>query len=132
MIYVQYYDKSIDIPELNTDEIISIISSMTNSAAGYDEIPATIMKQFIAYFVHPLTFLINKSIFLGTFPDEPNLAKILPIYKISDLPFFSIIFEKIVWLYIIDYLEYNNLFYSNQFGYRKFHGTNHAIITLLQ
>ena len=144
MTYVQYYDKSIDIPEVNTDEIITIISSMTNSAAGYDEIPAAIMKQMIAYFVHPLTFLINKSIFHGTFPGDLKLAKVLPIYKndneqliqnyrpISVLPFFSKIFEKIVSLYIIDYLEDNNLFYSNQFGFRKFHGTNHAIITLVE
>ena len=74
---------------------------MTNSAAGYDETLASIMKQCIAYFVHPLTFFINKSIFQGTFPDERKLAKILPIYKndneqliqnyrpISVLPFFS-------------------------------------------
>ena len=69
LIYVQYYDKTIDIPEVNTNEIISIISSITDSAAGYDGIPASIMKQMIAYFVHPLTFLNNKSIFHGTFPD---------------------------------------------------------------
>ena len=68
----------------------------------------------------------------------------MPIYKndneqliqnyrpISVLPFFSKIFEQIVSLYIIDYLEDNNLFYSNQFGFRKFHGTNHAIITLVE
>ena len=54
---------------------------MTNSAAGYDEISAAIMKQLIAYFLHPLTFLINKSIFHGTLPDELKLAKVLPIYK---------------------------------------------------
>ena len=32
----------------------------------------------------------------------------------------------------MDYLEDNNLFYSNQFCFRKFHGTNHAIITLVE
>ena len=68
----------------------------------------------------------------------------MPIYKndneqliqnyrpISVLPFFSKIFEKIVSLYFIDYLEDNNLFYYNQFGFRKFHGTNHVIITLVE
>ena len=85
---------------------------MTNSAAGYDDIPASIMKQFIGYFEHQLTFIINKSIFHGTFPDELKLAMVLPIYKndneqliqnnkpISVLPLFSKIFEKIVSLYI--------------------------------
>ena len=42
MKYVQYYDKSIEIPEITKDEICSVISSPSNSAAGYDEIPASI------------------------------------------------------------------------------------------
>ena len=50
MTYVQYYDKSIEIPEINKDEICSVISSLSNSAAGYDEIPASIMKPIMAYF----------------------------------------------------------------------------------
>ena len=144
MLYVQYFDKSIDIPEINTAEIISVISSLSNSAAGYDEIPASIMKQLIVYYVQPLTLLINKSIAQGKFPDELKLAKVLPIYKnedeqmiqnyrpISVLPFFSKIFEKIISIYITDFIEENGLFYSNQFGFRKSHGTNHAIIYLVE
>ena len=144
MIYLQYYEKSIDIPEIHTDEIISVISSLSNSAAGYDEMPASIMKQLVDNFLLPLTFLINKSIAQGTVPDELKIAKVLPIYKnedeqliqnyrpISVLPFFSKIFEKIVASNIIDFLEENNLFYCNQFGFRKSHGTNHAIITLVE
>ena len=84
MIYLQYNIKSIDIPEINTGEIISVISSLSNSAAGYDEMPASIMKQLIPCFVHPLTFLINKSISQGTFPDKFKIAKVLPIYKNED------------------------------------------------
>ena len=103
MIYLQYNNKSIDIPEINTHEIIS---SLSNSATDYDEMPASIMKQLIPCCVHPLTFLINKSISHGTFPDELKIAKVLHIYKheyeqliqnyrsISVLPFFSKIFEK--------------------------------------
>ena len=32
IIYVQYYDKSIDILEIKTDEIIAVIFSLCNSA----------------------------------------------------------------------------------------------------
>ena len=46
--------------------------------------PASIMKQLVPCFVHPLTFLINKSISQGTFPDELKIAKVLPIYKNED------------------------------------------------
>ena len=141
MLYVQYFDKSIDIPEINTGDIIS---SLSNSAAGYDEIPASIMKQLIVYYVQPLTFLINESIAQGKFPNELKLAKVLPIYKnedeqmiqnyrpISILPFFSKIFEKIISIYNTDFIEDNGLFYCNQFGFRKSHGTNHAIIALVE
>ena len=144
MIYVQYYDKSIDIPEINTDEIIFVISSLYNSAAGYDGMPASLMKQLVGYFVQPLTFLINKSIAQGPVSDELKIVNMIPIYEnedeqliqnyrpISVLPFFSKIFEKIVASFIIDFLEEINLFYCNQFGFRKSHGTNHAIITLVE
>ena len=111
MLYVQYHDKSIDMPEINTVEIISVITLLSNSAAGYDEIPASIMKQLIVYYVQPLSYLINKSIAQSKFPNELKLAMVLPIYKnedeqmmqnyrsISVLPFFSKIFEKNVSIY---------------------------------
>ena len=53
--YVQYYDKRIEIPENKYIEII-MIYLISNLAEGYDEIPASILKQLIAYFVQPLTF----------------------------------------------------------------------------
>ena len=84
MTYVQYYNKSIEIPEINKEEICSVLSSLSNSAAGYDEIPASIMKPIMAYFLQPLTFLINKSISHGTFLDELKIAKVFPIYKNED------------------------------------------------
>ena len=36
MIFLQYYYKSIDIPEINTYDIISVISSLSNSVASYN------------------------------------------------------------------------------------------------
>ena len=40
--------------------------------------------------------------------------------------------EKIVSKYIIEYMDENELFYKNQFGFRKQHSTSHAIITLVE
>ena len=82
--YVQYYDKSIEkykIPEIHTCEIISVITSLSNSSSGYDEMPASIIKRQVVYFVQPLTYLINLSIAQGTVPDELKIANVLPIYK---------------------------------------------------
>ena len=48
------------------------------------------------------------------------------------LTFFSKIFNKIVANRIIDFLDVNNVFYDHQYGFRKCHSTNHAIITLVE
>ena len=42
------------------------------------------------------------------------------------------VFEKIVSKYIIEFMEENELFYKNLFGFRKHHSTSHAIITLVE
>ena len=44
---------------------------------------------------------------------------------ISVLNFFSKIFEKVVANYIVDFLEH-------QYGFRKGHSTNHAVVTLVE
>ena len=34
--------------------------------------------------------------------------------------------------YIVDFLESNNILYEHQYGFRKGHSTNHAVITLVE
>ena len=55
--------------------------SLPSSAAGNNEIPASLMKQLVNYYAEPLTHLINQSISQGVFLEE---MKILPIYKCED------------------------------------------------
>ena len=69
----------ISVNEISINEIQSVISSLSNSAAGYDEIPASIMKQLANDYAEPLTHLINQSILQVHFPKELKLAKVLPI-----------------------------------------------------
>ena len=83
------------------------------------------------------------SVIQGDFPDTLKIAKVIPIYKgddeqmvqnyrsISILPFFSKIYEKIIYNHIINFLTINDILYDKQFGFRKGHATNHAIITLV-
>ena len=119
------------IPQVTSYEVEHIISSMNNSAAGYDEMPSSIMKQCVEYYIKPLTFLINMSITQGTVPNELKLAKVIPLYKgediqlienyrpISILLYFYKIFEKVIFRYVIEFLEENNILYEYQFGFRK-------------
>ena len=102
------------------------------------------MKSVSEEYIKPLTYLINKTIIQGHFPEELKLARVIPIYKgendqliqnyrpISVLPFFPKIFENIIFNHVIHFLNDNNVLYDYQFGFRKQHSTSHAIITLVE
>ena len=76
----------------------------------------------------------------GIFPDELKLARVVPIYKsgdkkevsnyrpISVLSFYSKIFEKIMYEYVVEFMDKNEIIFKNQFGFRKNHSTQHAVI----
>ena len=86
--------------------------------------------------------MINLTIVQGDFPDEMKLAKVLPIYKseneqlvqnyrsISVLPYFSKIYERVIYNHIIGYIDDNKTLYDKQFGFRKGHSTSHFIFIL--
>ena len=96
------------------------------------------------FYIKPLTNLINLSIKQGIFPDELKIARVVPIFKsgdkalvsnycpISVLSFVSKIYEKIMYNYLIDFINDHNILYKYQFGFRKQYSTNHAIISLVE
>ena len=99
--YIESLENSIHIPEINMDEVRTIISAITNSASGNDELPASILKQCTDSYLEPLTHLINLLISLGIVPDKLKVARVTHIFKgeheqlvqnyrpISVLPFHS-------------------------------------------
>ena len=84
MKYVKSTLNSISIPIISESEVVTAIKSSKNGSAGYDEVPACILKQNINIFIKPLTHLINSSIKEDIFPDELNIAKVVPIFKAVD------------------------------------------------
>ena len=98
------------------------------------------MKQNMHALIKPLAYLINCSINKGIFPDELKIAKVIPIYKsgdktsienyrpISVLSIFSKFFEKIMYNHLINFVNKHNILYKYQFGFKKRHSTNHAIL----
>ena len=79
--YIDITEHSIYIPPPTTTEIKQIIVSLKNSSPGWDEIPAFLLKTCSNYYVKPLTYIINKSIEEGIFPNELKLARVVPIFK---------------------------------------------------
>ena len=141
--YLNNNTNSIFFPEISENEILRTVNSLKNASAGWDHIPTFIAKRSLQYYLKPLTHLINKSIHQGIFPDDLKIAKVFPVYKsgdksdisnyrpISVLSFFSKVFEKIMYNHVIDFINTNNLLSKQQFGFRKHHSTNHAVITLI-
>jgi len=71
-------------------EIMSVVSSLQNkSSAGYDSIPADIMKSYILHIAEPMAKLINCSIRTGIFPDKFKIAKVCPVFKSGEKDHFE-------------------------------------------
>ena len=51
---------------------------------------------------------------------------------ISVLPYFSKIYERVIYNHLMQYINSNDILYDKQFGFRKGHSTSHAIITLVE
>lgn len=123
-------------------EITQIILQLKEkSSTGLDGIPMSVIKFATDFISAPLSNLINYSITNGKFPDLLKQAKVIPIFKVGDsqqvtnyrpisiLNSFSKIFEKIMASRLTKFLNNQDFFYQNQFGFRPNHSTATALIT---
>ena len=141
--YVKNVPNSIVIEDVSEQEVYDIIKSLSNSSAGWDEFPLSIAKQCSKNFVKPLTALINSSFRERVFPRELKKARVVPIYKTGDKPlinnyrpisilsFYSKVFEKLMYNKLYNFIEANDILYAHQYGFRRGHSTQQAIITLI-
>jgi hypothetical protein len=125
-----------------TYEIKKIIYSLkSKNSYGYDEISTKILKVSTPYILSPLTYICNKILQTGIFPDRLKFSEVKPLYKkdkselsnyrpISLLPTFSNIIEKIICKRLYLYFN-NNILVSQQFGFREKLFTEMAIYTFL-
>jgi hypothetical protein len=127
-----------------THEINKMIMSLNvKDSYGYDEISSRILKISAPFIVSPLTFIINKILSSGVFPDRLKFSEVIPIFKkgsktelanyrpVSLLPVFSKIIEKIIYKRLYNYLCEHNLLCKEQFGFRSNISTDSAIFDLL-
>ena len=127
----------------NPTEIINITRSLKNSkSSGHDQINMSLLKQIIHPLANPLTYIFNKSLSIGVFPELFKLAKINPIFKkdnpheitnyrpISLLPTLSKILEKIVYIRLYTFINKHKILNPNQFGFRKNYSTDLALIQI--
>jgi hypothetical protein len=127
----------------NESEICSIIKNLKNASPGHDDIHAKIIKKTCSPILKLLTHLVNLSLSQGNFPDELKIAKVIPLFKANDpthitnyrpvsvLPVLSKLFERIMYVRLLKFINSNNLLYQYQFGFRKNHSTLLALTVLL-
>ena len=123
-------------------EVIDLVNDLrSGTAAGYDTISVSIIKESIGIISEPLTHIINLSFQSGIVPDRMKIARVIPMFKSGDsslltnyrpvsvLPIFSTckLLEKVVYSRILKYLDKHDILFKNQYGFRKDHSTSFAL-----
>ncbi len=136
---------SIFLKPVDDDEVISMVSKLNvTKACGPNSIPNKILKDHIYTFLEPVRYILNLSLSQGNFPTLLKKAEVCPIFKKNDktkcenyrpislLSNLSKLFERAMHTRLYDFLENSNVFYNLQFGFRKQHSTNHALLSIVE
>jgi hypothetical protein len=134
----------LELKHTTTHEINNIIQSLsTKDSRGYDEISSRILKISATFIISPLTFIFNRILTTGVFPERLKFSEVTPLFKkgsktdlsnyrpISLLPVFLKLIEKIIYKRLYSYLMEHNLLVDEQFGFREQISTDSAIFDLL-
>ena len=136
------FTDSLFLEPVTLDEIMKIVSSLKETATGYDDISAMFPKMSAEYICNSLAHICNLS-FSGVFPDSLNIANVIPLFKSDDpmcfnnyrpvslLSNLSKVFEILMFNRLMNFLEKFQILYENQFGFRKDCSTHMALLTLV-
>lgn len=129
--------------EIQEEDIGKALKSIKSNAMGIDQINLKMLTIVMPYCTDVVKHIFNESVKQGIFPDIWKTANVIPIPKvnspicfndlrpISILPTIAKVFEKIISTQICEYLETKNILPPEQSGFRKKHGTNTALLKVL-
>lgn len=130
--------------EITTSEIHTAIKNLPNKrSCGSDGITAGEMKKFCNELLLPLTLIFNFSLQQGIFPKDFKISGIVPVPKvpnpkkpadyrpISLLSTVSKVFEAIMQKRMVNFLQKQNFFSNNQFGFLPRKSTSNALVAHL-
>ena len=125
-------NETIKLKNTTTHGIGKITRSLkTKDSHRYDGISTRILKLSAPYIVSPLTFIINRILLFGTFPNRLKYSEVKPLFKngkasdpanyrsISLLTSFSKIIEKLIYLRFYHFFEQQNILVKEQHGFRE-------------
>ena len=130
------------VTEKEVTEIVSGCKSKTSY--GHDEITMKTVKHVIKQIVRPLTYIFNRSLITGIFPNDMKTAKVFPVFQSGDrlqfsnyrpislLPQISKILEKIFSKRLMSFIENHHILTDGQYGFRSNHSTSLALTEFVE
>ena len=126
---------------MTKNKVKDLFSSLNEDKSSLG-IPIKLIKIAAEPLAVPFTSIYNESIKTGIVPDIFKLSRVTPIYKsgeqtdpnnyrpISTLSPFTKVFEKIIYAQLNSFCTKNSILYKYQFGFRKGHSTEQAILEI--
>jgi len=137
-------NSKIRLKNTTTHEIGKIVHSIkTKDSHGYDEILTRLLKMSAPCIISPLTYITNKILSTGIFPDRLKFSEVKPLYKdgdpldfsnyrpISLLTSFSKVIEKIIHERLYHFLEQQKLIVNEQHSFLQKASIETAAFSLL-
>ena len=130
----------INLTRVTSGEIHDIISKFKNKATLDTKIGPMKIANSDFRFTQTLADIINKSFNQGIFPSSLKRARVVPIHKggcktdvanyrpISLLSSFSKIYEKLMHIRVLNFLDKNGSLFESQYGFRPGMSCEHAIL----
>jgi hypothetical protein len=125
-------------------EIENIMKTFkAKDSCGYDLIPLPITKLSAPYISSPLSYICNKILQSGVFPEQLKYAVVKPIHKMGDktslanyrpislLTSFSKLVERVMYNRLVNHLAKYSIINPNQYGFQGNLSTDNAIYTIL-
>ncbi len=127
---------------LTEAEVSKLILSSHPTTCPLDPIPSHLLQAISPAVVPTLTHIINTSLHTGVFPSAFKQARITPLLKkptllgnyrsVFLLPFIAKTLERAVFNQVSAFLTQNNLLDSNQSGFRSWHSTEIALLSVVE
>jgi hypothetical protein len=130
-------------PVTETEILDAISMLLPKKTEDFNGVSLFFLKKFKNYLVKPLRHIFNCSFMSSIVPSQFKIAKVIPLFKSGDkslpdnyrpislLSCFSKIFEKVVCLRLLNFLENNNILTPDQFGFRKSHSAVHPMVHMM-
>ena len=137
-------ENELHLSRVGAQEVHKIIKNFKNKSTLDTKISALKIANKSFSFTHILAKIINKSFSDGIFPHQLKNARVVPIFKegsktevgnyrpISLLSSFSKIYEKLMHVRILNFLDSNGVLHDMQYGFRPGRSCEHALLKAQQ